>query len=177
MAVSTITKCGILEGYPDGTFRPDAPITRAELATIISRFDARFGKLDITESFPDAKEHWAEDYIEFAAMRRYVIGYPDGLFRPDQDITRAETVTMINRCLQRVVDEDGLPGDYITWADNLPGTWYYFEILEAANYHSFVRSDRVVEGQSYRCENWTYLHELIDWAKVEKEWIKTYTNR
>lgn len=174
VAVCTLTKGGILEGYPDGSFQPNEPITRAELATMITRFDTKFGKLAITEQFPDVEGHWAEEYIEFAATRKYVIGYPDGSFKPEQDITRAETVTMVNRCLQRAVDEEGLTEEYITWPDNLTGTWYYYEILEAANYHEYQRSGRDVEGQIYKYENWTEWLEPIDWVKVEQEWIRIH---
>ena len=93
----------------------------------------------------------------------------------DRDITRAETVTMVNRCLRRAMDETGLTEDYLTWPDNQKGSWYYYEIIEAANYHDYARSERPVENHSYTYENWTYLHELIDWAYVEREWILIYT--
>lgn len=175
MAICTLTNGQILEGYPDGSFRPDEPITRAELAAIISRFDSMFGTLEITESFDDAAGHWAEEYIEFSAARKYVIGYPDGTFRPDRDITRAETVTMVNRCLHRAVDEEGLIGNYITWPDNPVSEWYYYEIIEAANYHDYERSDRDVAEQIYHYENWLLLHEPIDWAWVERNWVLIYT--
>jgi len=175
IAISTLTNGGMLVGYPDGTFRPDEPITRAELATIISRFDTKFGSMEHTEAFPDTEGHWAEEYIDFSAVRRYVIGYPDGTFRPDQDITRAETVTMVNRCLQRSVDEEGLTEEYINWPDNTADAWYYYEILEAANYHDYLRSDRPAEEQAFCHEDWTELIDPIDWAYVEKEWILIYT--
>lgn len=177
LAICTLTNGGLLEGYPDGNFYPNQPITRAELSTIISRFDTKFGKLEVTESFADAEGHWAEAYIEFAAARGYVIGYPDGSFRPDQPITRAETVTMVNRCLKRVVDEEGLVEGYITWPDNEPGTWYYHEILEAANYHDYTRSKRPVDGQSYFCENWKKLRDPIDWQKHEQEWVRVFSEK
>jgi len=177
VAVCTLTKGGILEGYPNGNFAPNDPISRAELATIICRFDTKFGKIQTTASFKDVKQHWAKDEVEFAATRGYVIGYPDGKFYPDQKITRAETVTMVNRCLQRAVDEDGLLDEYIDWPDNLPGAWYYYEIIEAANYHDYDRSNREIEGWPYTNENWEYLHDPIDWACVEEQWIKIYTGR
>ena len=175
VAVCTLTNGGILEGYPDGTFQPNDPISRAELATILSRFDMKYQEIVPDHTFPDVKTHWAKDPVEFAATRGYVVGYPDGYFRPDRDITRAETVTMVNRCLRRAVDEIGLTEDYLTWPDNQKGSWYYYEIIEAANYHDYARSERPVENHSYTYENWTYLHELIDWAYVEREWILIYT--
>lgn len=102
-AVSTMTKAGIVDGYLDGTFRPDAPITRAEMAKIISLF----AKLDKSESrFSDIAGHWAEAYIRLAAGNGWIAGYPDGTFGPQRNITRAETATMINRVLDRVPSEE-----------------------------------------------------------------------
>lgn len=170
IAICTLTNGGILKGYPDGTFRPDQPITRAELATIITRFDTQFGILEVTENFADVSGHWSEFYVEFAATRGYVLGYPDGSFRPDQPITRAETVTMVNRCLDRAVDEEGLCEGYTVWPDNPKGDWYYYDMIEATDYHDFSRSKRKVEDQDYRYENWTRIKEPIDWKKHEIEW-------
>ena len=110
--------------------------------------------------------------MEFSATRGYVLGYPDGTFRPDQPITRAETVTMINRCLDRAVDEKGLCEGYITWPDNIEGDWYYYDIIEAANHHDYARSKREVEQQDYCYENWTKLQSPIDWKKHETEWLR-----
>lgn len=172
IAICTLTNGGLIEGYPDGTFKPDNPITRAELATIISRFDQKYGTLEITEGFEDAEGHWAESYIEFAATRKYVVGYPDGTFKPDKPITRAETVTMVNRCLKRCVDEHGLVEGYLTWPDNEPDAWYYYEIIEAANYHSYVRSDRDTQYRTHKTEDWIELHPLIDWRRHEQEWLR-----
>jgi len=177
VAVCTLTNGGILNGYPDGSFLPNNYISRAELAAIISRFDPLYGEIEISESFKDVKHHWAEEEIEFAAARGYVVGYPDGKFRPDQAITRAETVTIVNRCLQRAVDAEGLLDDYLSWSDNHPGTWYYYEIIEAANYHDYDRSDRPGQNSAYCCENWAVLHKLIDWAYVERNWILIYTDQ
>ena len=170
IAVSTLTNGGLIKGYPDGTFRPNQPITRAELATIISRFDSGFGKLEITAGFEDVEGHWSEEYVEFNATRKYVVGYPDGTFKPDQHITRAETVTMVNRCLHRAVDKSGVLYDYITWPDNLRTNWFYYEIIEAANYHDYSRSDRKVKNQNYNYENWSHIRKPIDWKKHEASW-------
>lgn len=175
VAVCSLTNGGILKGYPDGTFKPNDPITRAEISTIISRFDTIFGTLAASDTFADADGHWAEEYIEFSAARKYVIGYPDGTFKPDQHITRAETVTMVNRCLHRAVDNDGLIAGYISWPDNKSSDWYYYDIIEAANYHNFKRSNRIVKNQTYHYENWSDVLEPIDWAWVEREWVLIYT--
>jgi len=127
MFVSTLSTGGMMSGYPDGTFRPDAPITRAELATVICQFDSQFGKIQSTLTFPDIQGHWAQEYIEFNELRGYVSGYPDGTFRPDAPITRAEAVTMINRLLHRIVDAEGLEGvaHIKNGPGNQPGAWYY----------------------------------------------------
>jgi len=172
IAVCTLTNGGLIEGYPDGTFQPNDPITRAELAAIICRFDIKYGEIEITKGFEDAEGHWAQAYVEHAATRGYVLGYPDGTFRPDKPISRAETVTMVNRCLDRAVDEEGLIEGYVTWSDNLPAEWYYFEIIEAANYHDFTRSERPVDQQDYCYEDWFVIESPIDWQRHEQQWLK-----
>lgn len=98
-AISTLSNAGIVTGYNDGTFRPNQPITRGEMAKIIANF-ANLNKG--TKSFTDLSGHWSKTYVELAAGNGWIAGYPDGSFRPDQKITRAETVTMINRVLERV---------------------------------------------------------------------------
>ncbi len=170
--VATLVKAGIITGYPDGTFRGDNPITRAELATIATRFDK------LTEgdaSFSDIDGHWAEDYIIFAATKGWVNGYPDGTFKPDQMITRAETMMLINNVLERLVLPAGL-GDFedmVVWPDNVlksvdedgqPDPWYYTAVQEATNSHLYQRE----EGQVY--ETWTKIEPAKDWNALEKEW-------
>ena len=139
--VSTLAGAGVLQGYEDGCFRPNRPITRAEMATIIARFAALPGEVEI--SFSDVAGHWAEDNIRKAASNGWLLGYEDGSFRPDRTITRAETVTMINRVLQRRVHrEEDLLADMLRFADNAdPDAWYYFEIQEAANHHAYTVGD------------------------------------
>lgn len=171
VAVSTLTNAGVIEGYEDGTFRPNASITRAELATIISRFDQTFGTFETDAEFPDITAHWAEEYIKHSATRNWVVGYPDGTFRPNQNITRAETVTMVNRILQRAVSEHGLLNGHIDWIDNYANSWYYLDMLEAGNYHSYRMTTETVADQQYKYGAWTELFELIDWAAQEQAWI------
>lgn len=178
MYVATLTNGGILTGYPDGNFLPDQPITRAEFATMVARFDTRFGELETTVTFPDIQGEWYQESIEFAATCGYVHGYPDGNFLPEQYITRAEAAALINHCLERHVDEKGLEDvtGYINWPDNSdPNIWYYYEIIEAANYHDSERSNRTAEGLVFKTEDWTELHEPIDWEKIEQEWIQYLT--
>ena len=115
-AVSTLTNAGVLDGYEDGTFKPNGNITRAEFATITARFfEATY---DGENLFPDIEGHWAQDYINEAANAGIVNGYEDGTFRPQQYITRAEAVTMVNRTIERHPDADHLLDDMITWPDN-----------------------------------------------------------
>ncbi len=135
-AISTLSNAGIVSGYPDGTFRPNAPITRAEMSKII----ALFAKLDkTTDRFSDIAGHWAEAYIKLAAGNGWIEGYPDGSFRPNQSITRAETVTMINRVLERVPsEEDHLLSERVmlTFPDCKSGDWFYIAVQEATNSHT-----------------------------------------
>ena len=161
-AVSTLTNMGIIKGYTDGTFRPNADITRAELATII----ARFAKLDVnTETFSDITGHWAQKSIELAAGNGWINGYTDGTFRPNKSIIRAETFAMINRVLDRQTESvsDLLPtSDMNMWSDNLnENAWYYKDVQEATNYH---KCDRV--GDSVY-EKWTEKVPDIDWASYQ----------
>ena len=161
-AVATLTNAGVINGYTDGTFRPNAPITRAELATII----ARFAKLDVnTKTFSDITGHWAQKNIELAVGNGWINGYDDGTFRPNNNITRAETFAMINRVLDRQTESvsDLLPtSDMNMWSDNMDAdAWYYKDVQEATNYH---KCDRV--GDSVY-EKWTEKVPDIDWASYQ----------
>ena len=163
-AISTLSSAGIVSGYPDGTFRPNAPITRAEMSKII----ALFAKLDkTTDRFSDIAGHWAEAYIKLAAGNGWIEGYPDGTFKPQQNITRAETVTMINRVLERVPsDEDHLLSYSVmlTFPDCQPGQWFYIAIQEATNSHTYERAVTEKNGD----EQWTALRDNRDWTLLEK---------
>lgn len=162
-AVSTMTRAGIVNGYPDGTFRPNAPITRAEMAKII----ALFAKLEPSaERFPDTAGHWAEPYIRLAAGSGWIEGYPDGTFRPNQSITRAETVTMIDRVLERVPKDESrlLPHEtMMTFPDCRPGQWFYIAVQEAANSHIYERAASEQHGD----EQWKELRDNRDWTRLE----------
>ena len=161
-AIATLTNMGIIKGYTDGTFQPNKSITRAELATII----ARFAKLDVnTKTFSDINGHWAQKNIELAAGNGWINGYEDGTFRPNNNITRAETFAMINRVLDRQTESvsDLLPTSEMNmWSDNLnENAWYYKDVQEATNYH---KCDRV--GDSVY-EKWTEKVPDIDWASYQ----------
>ena len=138
-AVSTISRLDIVKGRSTEIFDPNAPITRAEFATICARFD--HSSVEGTESFSDIHGHWAERFVERAAALGWVNGYMDGTFRPNTTITRAEAMAMINRVLGRLPEseKDLLPG-MKTWPDNAdPSAWYYLTIQEVTNGHTFER--------------------------------------
>ena len=164
-AVSTLSNAGILDGYEDGTFRPDGNITRAEFATITARFlEASY---DGGNRFPDIDGHWAAEYINEAANAGIVDGYEDGTFRPQQNITRAEAVTMVNRTVDRHPDADHLLDNMVTWPDNPESAWYYAQIQEATNAHAYtMHTDQ--EDAPY--EIWTERLPNRDWSALEQAW-------
>lgn len=163
-AISTLSNAGIVTGYNDGTFRPNQPITRGEMAKIIANFaNLKYGG----KTFTDLAGHWSKSYVELAAGNGWIAGYPDGSFRPDQKITRAETVTMINRVLDRVPAKESRllsRSIMLTFPDNNPGDWYYIAIQEASNSHEYQRSVYETTGD----EMWTKLIDNVDWTKLEK---------
>ena len=164
-AVSTLTNAGVLDGYEDGTFKPNGNITRAEFATITARFfEATY---DGENLFPDIEGHWAQDYINEAANAGIVNGYEDGTFRPQQYITRAEAVTMVNRTIERHPDADHLLDDMITWPDNPETAWYYEQVQEATNSHEYTMN---TDDEQNPYEIWTELLPNRDWSELEKEW-------
>lgn len=165
-AVSTMTVGGIVQGYPDGSFRPRANITRAEFAAMAVRFfDVEY---DGPDMFSDTTGHWASDLINKAASAGIILGFTDGTFRPDQDITRTEAIAIFNRVLGRAPDKDHLLADMITWPDNMDtNAWYYANMQEATNSHDY---DRVKAADGTEYEVWTKLLPVRDWAAFETEW-------
>ena len=161
-AVSTLSSMGIITGYPDGTFRPNAAITRAEFAAIAARFDSNGDKM--TAKFSDIATHWAKDEISIAYNNGWITGYPDGTFGPQRDITRAETMTLVNRVLNRQPEtEDDLLPNMTVWTDNAnPKAWYYLAVQEATNSHYY----KFKTNSQY--EKWTELRETRDWTQLEK---------
>ena len=161
-AVSTLSKMGIIKGYEDGSFKPNDPISRAEFAAIAARFDPDGDKTPA--SFFDVTSHWAKDEISIAANHGWIKGYEDGSFKPDQKITRAETMTLVNRVLNRLPEtKDDLHKDMKTWVDNMDETaWYYLAVQEATNSHYFKNKT----GTKF--EQWTDLRDTRDWSELEK---------
>ena len=161
-AVSTLSSMGIITGYPDGTFRPNAAITRAEFAAIAARFDNDGDKT--AAKFSDIATHWAKDEISIAYNNGWITGYPDGTFGPQRDITRAETMTLVNRVLNRQPEtEDDLLPNMTVWTDNAnPKAWYYLAVQKATNSHYY----EFKTNSQY--EKWTELRETRDWTLLEK---------
>ena len=158
-AVSTMAKLGIVKGRSAETFAPDAPITRAEFAAICARFNTK--PTNTSNSFSDISGHWAEAEIERAVAFGWIAGYPDGTFRPDTYITRAEAMTMINRVLCRMPqDEKDLLRTMVVWPDNKPTDWHYLAVQEATNSHEFARKGAVNE-------KWTKLTSAPDWTRYQ----------
>lgn len=157
-AVSTLSKMGVISGYPDGTFRPNAPITRAEFAAMIARFDETAKSADTP--FTDISGHWAENAIGKAYGNGWVEGSSKTVFCPESNLTRAETATLLNRVLHRLPEkESDLLANQIVWPDNPETFWGYLAIQEATNSHEYERkADGVHETQTVKREN-------CDWSK------------
>ena len=160
-AVSTLSSMGIVKGHNDGTFAPNAPITRAEFAAIAARFDDK--NTDTSSKFTDIASHWAKNEIGIAANKGWINGYPDDTFRPNQYITRAEAMTLVNRVLNRLPENSSdLLDSMIKWPDNSDASqWFYLAVQEATNSHYYKTKEN-------KFEKWTELRETRDWTKLEK---------
>ncbi len=156
-AVATMENLGIIKGRSLGIFAPDDYITRAEFATICARFDD--SEYEVSSRFTDVVGHWAENEILEAAAYGWIRGYEDGTFKPNQFITRAEAMTMINRVLNRVPETvEDLHEDMRVWPDNADTeAWYYLPVQEATNSHTF-------EMKNHINESWTGLSASTDWG-------------
>ena len=158
-AISTMTGLGIVQGHSGTTFDPEAPITRAQFAAICARFDTGAG--GTTQTFSDISGHWAEEYIRQVAGLGWIKGFEDGTFRPDTYITRAQAMTMINRVLNRIPEENSdLPAGMNTWPDCNPGDWFSLAVQEATNSHAF-------QHKTGNFETWTGMNKTPDWTRYE----------
>ena len=160
-AASTLSAMGIVKGDSHGKFNPNAPITRAEFAAIAARFDDKANTT--TADFSDIASHWAKNEISAASNNGWITGYPDGTFRPDNKITRAEAMTLVNRVLKRLPEtEEDLHDDMIKWSDNSDvSQWFYLDVQEATNSHYYQTKEN-------QFEKWTKLRETRDWTELEK---------
>ena len=168
-AISTLSNLGIITGYEDGTFRPNASISRAEFVTIATRFFDYAAEYE--GAFSDVSySSWYADFVQAAVDMGLVNGYENGTFRPNASITRAEAVAIVNRVLLRRPDADHLlPWSVMnTFSDNvLESAWYYEDIQEATNSHDY-------EWLKSGVEDWTEKLPERDWAALEREWSKAY---
>lgn len=167
-AISTVTNLDIINGYPNGTFRPNSNITRAEFAKVAVGFFDHIANT-YQGQFSDVRQDaWSAAYIQAAYELKLIEGYPDGTFRPNQPISRAEACTVINRVLDRVPHKDHLLSTQVmvTWPDSLPTAWYYAAMQEATNSHDYVW----ITHQQQTVEQWTEKLPQRDWAALEREW-------
>ena len=164
-AISTLTNANLLYGYPDGYFRPNQDMTRAEFSAVIVRImGQRDAMVTATSSFTDVSGHWGEAYINVAYQLGWVRGYGDGTFRPNQLITRAEVAALVNRALNRLPETPAdLLADMVIWPDNMnTGAWYYLYMQEATNSHYHeMKADGIHE-------TWTELIEPREWWRLER---------
>ena len=143
-AILIMSSLGIVKGYDDGSFCPENKITRAEFATMISRFE-KVQKLDMNTNFYDVTEdHWAYDTINYARYMGWISGYDDGSFKPNNPITRAEAITIVNRILGRAGDVTKINSNrYYNIFTDIDGHWAYYGIIEATNKHDYEVVDNV----------------------------------
>jgi hypothetical protein len=161
-AVSTMANDGMLRGFPDGTFRPAANITRGEFAAIAARFmDEYYGGAN---RFADIDGHWAASAINTVAAQDWVRGFPDGTFRPEQPITRAEVAAIVNRMFVRLPETvDDLLDGMKVWSDNRDeGSWFFLYVQEATNSNAFEKKADGIH------KTWMELLPMRDWAVLER---------
>lgn len=155
--VATLNNAGVITDSSNGCFRPNEAITRAELAAMLAKFSETTGAANY---FNDVSaKYWAANAIAICAKLGWITGYPDGTFRPDKNVTRAELMAMINRATGRAPKSADafLPG-MKTWSDNTADKWYYLDVQEATNSHSYT-----VKGS----ETWTALTSDPNWSLYE----------
>ena len=159
--INHIYQAGLLKGYPDGTFKPNQPITRGEFAQMISGYVKGYSQK--TQDVKDIKGHWAKEAIEKVYGQKIVQGYPDGTFKPNQDITRAEAVTILNAAFgRRTIDKSF--GTYVNisetkdFKDISARDWFYYEVLDASNTHEVDKTKDEVNA----FDIWTKVYTFID---------------
>ena len=167
-AVSTLSNMGVIGGYADGTFRPDAPISRAEFAKIAVSFTQNTGAAAYNY-FTDVKTtDWFAPYVTAAKDAGLIEGYSDGSFKPENKITRAEACAIVNRTLGRKPSKAHMKiSGRIDWPDVQTTDWFYEAIMEATNSHTYQMGKRV--------ETWNDKLPQRDWAALETGWANAYT--
>lgn len=162
-SINAVVNAGYMKGYPDGSFAPNGKITRAEFAQMIMAIDKANGA---AVPFADVKGHWAEAAIAQAYGNGRIAGYPDSTFRPNNNITRAEAVTVLNKLFDRSVDYKGsadVRADFVPFVDVTANHWAYFQIIEASNTHEFYRTEQGKVGET--------------WDKLLQTWKQALENR
>ena len=169
-AVSTLCHMGVLGGYSDGSFRPNAPITRAEFAKIAVSF-AQINGFSEYGYFTDVdSSDWYAPYVDAAKSVGLIEGYSDGSFKPENKITRAEACTIVNRVLGRKPSKNNMKiSDRINWPDCTTDDWFYEAIMEATNSHTYQMGKRA--------ETWIDKLPQRDWAALENNWASAYTGK
>lgn len=171
-AVSTMYQAGVIVDSKT-TFRPNEPITRTELAVMAAQFTGK--TVYRSCSFKDVdNKYWAADEIALVETMGWINGYEDGTFRPNNTITRAETVAIINRMTERAVRAGDMLRWMVTFSDNRPSAWYYEDIQEAANSHTFMRTNDFVPGENYCYEEWVKLESAPNWTAIEAMWASKH---
>lgn len=159
-AISYMNKLGIVKGYPDGDFKPEASITRAEFAAMAAGF-ADLQEGDKTFSDLDSS-HWAYDVVRKAASAGWISGYPDGSFKADNPITRAEVVTITNKMLNRKADQNFVDRNLdklLSFIDLNKDYWAYYPIMEATNGHDYIRSSNKVDEKWQDVTNKSFVYD------------------
>lgn len=162
-SITTLNNGGIMTGRTGGDFDPGAYITRAEFAVVAAQFsDARYSGPD---KFSDISGHWAREYINRAAAEGWIAGYPDGTYGPDRSITRAEVMALINEVLDRAPDADHMLDDMIHWPDNPKDAWYYEDVQEATNCHTYRWSGSL--------ERWIQITDMRTYADLVRDALRS----
>lgn len=162
-SITTLNNGGIMTGRTGGDFDPGAYITRAEFAVVAAQFsDARYSGPD---KFSDISGHWAREYINRAAAEGWIAGYPDGTYSPDRSITRAEVMALINEVLDRAPDADHMLDDMIHWPDNPEDAWYYEDVQEATNCHTYRWSGSL--------ERWIQITDMRTYADLVRDALRS----
>ena len=162
-SITTLNNGGIMTGRTGGDFDPGAYITRAEFAVVAAQFsDARYSGPD---KFSDISGHWAREYINRAAAEGWIAGYPDGTYGPDRSITRAEVMALINEVLDRAPDTDHMLDDMIHWPDNPEDAWYYEDVQEATNCHTYRWSGSL--------ERWIQITDMRTYADLVRDALRS----
>ncbi|EFI41974.1 Cna B-type domain-containing protein [Peptoniphilus sp. oral taxon 386] len=147
-----LSKLGIIKGYEDGNFKPNNLVTRAEFAAVASRF---VDNKKQAAAFTDVSSHWARESIEKIMGQGWITGYEDGSFKPEQAITRAEVVSIVNKMLDRTADKEYVDNHTVgllTYTDLAKDHWAYYPVAEASNGHEYERTS---DGKEHWIRHWT----------------------